>query len=100
MSAIGPGDLVVCVNATPKAVWTEYLGGPYMPLRLGRHYRVCRLTTTPSGERGVELFGVSNAVPHRGWDINRFRKLNDGTDDAELIKRIRKCKPIKELQHV
>jgi hypothetical protein len=97
MSDFAPGDVVVCVDAKPRPEWVAYLGSAnYLPLRLNAIYRVVGL----SRRDGLFLAGHAPIICHdgelRGYDANRFRKLNDGTDDAELIERIRNCKPVRE----
>ena len=79
-----PGDLVVCVDASR----------PDCPgfLKEGRVYTVASL-----GELGG-YFLLEVEPPHwafGGFAARRFRKLNDGGQNAKLIERIRNCKPAK-----
>ena len=96
MSAdIGPGDVVVCVDAHSPSFEVVNVASNARLRRFlvrGRHYRVTdcfvyqeRLWLELQGQ---PCFG--------GFDANRFRKLNDGEDDAELIARIKSCKPVRE----
>ena len=84
---IGPGDLVQCVDA-------DNLRNSLPPLRNGGLYRVERMVKTDRfGHPGVKLVGLPVTSTGWGYRTDRFRKLNDGEDDAELIARIRKCSP-------
>lgn len=98
MSAIGPGDLVVCVDSSsPIGRRGRLTDADIRACRAflvnGRSYRVSAYI--PVGLLRLVGDPWPDHVPG-GYGIRRFRKLNDGTDDAELIERIRKCKPIRE----
>lgn len=95
MSAIGPGDLVVCVDDGPPPGWL----GPKHKLRVakGRAYRVVHAFPSLAGISFS--FGWNEpATLSGGYGAWRFRKLNDGTDDAELIAAIKSCRPIKQQE--
>lgn len=96
MGDFKPGDLVVCVDARP------HCRDPLAPgLHRGRCYRVYDIDREiPSQVWLVEHVGMK-ARDGRQYSFNRdrFRKLNDEADDAELIERIRKCKPVRENSH-
>jgi hypothetical protein len=96
MSDFAPGDLVECIK--------PFHGDTERERRilarvgtLGRQtFRVTSYYTTRGGKwRWITLAGVDPSPAH-GFNANHFRKLNDGTDDAELIERIRNCKPVRE----
>lgn len=95
MSNIGPGDLVVCVDASPRQ---GFRPAPCSFLEEGRYYLIA-FAGQFRGIPGVLLKGdPNNRMPgyeKTGWHADRFRKLNDEPDNAELIARIRKCKPMK-----
>lgn len=90
-SDIQPGDLVVCVDVPD---W------PFSPagIGVGRTYRVAEtfLGMNARYERamGLTLVGFDHSPMH-GIQASHFRKLNDEPDNAELVERIRKCRPIK-----
>ena len=91
---IGAGDVVVCVDgsASPE----PYVGEHVVE---GTYYRVLgltegRLSGTSEHVAGLLIFADDKAN-RIGWRITRFRKLNDEPDNAELIERIRKCRPVK-----
>mgnify|MGYP006935482359 CR=1 FL=1 len=94
MSDIQPGDVVVCVDDRPGSP-------PIDPgVRLSRTYRVTAVTHlsaphTLFGEDGggLALEGVRPPDDRQFFAAARFRKLNDEADDADLIARIRACKP-------
>lgn len=92
MSDWKPGDLAVCVDASPP----DY-PGLSRRLNRGRVYRITDIVPSPVGSGyGVLCDGEPPfQLPRgpRGWRPNRFRKLNDGTDDAKLIARIKQCRP-------
>ena len=98
MSALGPNDVVVCVDVAHRGEWPA---SPIKFVKLGGVYRI-KLVGECRGTPAVQLIGdPNNAVSgyeRHGYHADRFRKLNDGTDDAELIERIRKCKPVRESQ--
>lgn len=104
MSDFNVGDVVVCVDAAPCR---NPEASPTINLTLHRAYRVSfiRPSFEASGDYhilvdGERPHGVSR-YGSLGWDSARFRKLNDGDDDAELIARIKNCRPtIPELPRV
>lgn len=86
------GDVVVCVSTDPRL--GDNLPGATTALRLlgvGRHYRVIGVIPPAA----LCLSGVTHPFGG-GYHVARFRKLNDGEEDAELIARIKSCKPIKQ----
>lgn len=98
MSDFAPGDLVVCVDDAPfRRTDTR----PSIKLARGRVYRVSRFRLAV-GQHGAHVL-VDNEPVHGvnehgfiGWGSGRFRKLNDGTDDAALIARIKSCRPVRQ----
>lgn len=98
MSDIQPGDLVVCINVSDADAPHPRRRAALARLRVGRHYRVLGTGMAPlGGAPSLRLAGVGNAdinpLYKDLWREWRFRKLNDGADDAELIARIKSCKP-------
>ena len=101
------GDLAVCVASgkvpCPHTAHVFHLG---VSRKEGRTYRVVGQevaksirgprTGLPCGCIALKMECGASGV------IHRFRKLNDGTDDAELIARIKRCQPLptKEPHHV
>ncbi len=88
MSAIGPGDLVLCVDAAPDRV------DPLANLLVeGRTYRVAVAgNRKPDGVEAVAFREICPAENNRqayAFSVRRFRPLNDTPDDAELIARIK-----------
>lgn len=88
------GDLAVCVDA-----------GTSPRLRKGAVHRVFEpIIGNPSTiERGqllLRLWEFAHELSPSGqplaWAADRFRKLNDGPEDAALIASIKACQPIKE----
>lgn len=97
-SDIQPGDVVVCVDARPHPSF----GGS--GLREGCHYRVTAVGGAGWSDAfpdrrspGLKIAGVQSGSPNGYFSGRRFRKLNDEPDNAELIERIRACKPVKVL---
>ena len=94
MSDIQAGDVVVCVDAS--------LPPGLIPIGLvqWRAYRIAAVFPGKvSNLPAVTLVSgpdASRVTRDGGFGVERFRKLNDGTDDAELIERIRKCKPARQ----
>lgn len=85
-----PGDLVVCVKRGP---WVYESGAPagVGPV-FGDVLRVRRIGL--SGQRPVYwLDGWSGEDITDSYCASRFRRLNDEPDNAELIERIKSCKP-------
>lgn len=105
MSDFAPGDLVVCVDAGPCRCGCGLVNPS---LQLGRHYRIKSVVVWPASRSGTPILCLGLAsfmsLPNHMPLIaaRRFRKLNDGEEDAELIARIKQCKPVKipELQPV
>lgn len=95
-SDIQPGDVVVCVDAGPSPLRYSYPQDAGR-LRAGRHYRVTGLRHH-NRRPGATLAEVAADNPF-GFYIDRFRKLNDESDNAELIAKIRACKPIRTPTH-
>jgi hypothetical protein len=83
MSAIGPGSIVVCVNASdirhnaPLNKGARYVVREIVP---GHHMR--------TGERGtsVKLRGIYNGATDSGYAIERFRPIDER--DAEIFERM------------
>lgn len=101
MSAdIKPGDLVICVDTGPfNCGVTRHTG---KSLRKGRVYRVAALSNSRPDSAG-HVCGCPDLVMSCGvFGLEfRFRRLNDGDDDAELIARIKNCRPtLPELPRV
>jgi hypothetical protein len=97
MSDIGPGDLVVCVDAVPnKCVGSR----GNLAIRRNSLYRVQRILQDGVGDWGILLVGE---VPHTcdccsgsaGWRPERFRKIDAA--DEQFTRAVRACKPCKEL---
>lgn len=90
---IGVGDLVVCVDDSP----CKCCGGR-PPYALRAHYRVTGFY--PGNEKFLVFAQVNpewlspECRQHQGHNPARFRPLNDSNDDAELIERIKSCKPV------
>jgi hypothetical protein len=93
MSDIGPGDLVVCVDAKPDRI------DPLAHLLTeGRVYRVHRAgSRVPDGVPSVAFRALPSNVPGMGWAFNviRFRKIDAA--DEQFTRTVRACKPCKEL---
>jgi hypothetical protein len=93
-SDIQPGDVVVCVDDRVSP------GSPVVNVRKGRIYRVSALGPTLPHDmyghaRSVFLVAVVARAPTGAFAEPRFRKLNDEPDNAELIERIKSCRPMK-----
>jgi hypothetical protein len=88
MSDIQAGDVVICVDARPGPIPNS------LDLRHGCLYRVRRTSRGHSGKR-ILFLCEQRADDFTGFYPARFRKLNDEPDNAELIERIRKCRPMK-----
>lgn len=95
MNDIQAGDVVVCVDDSPCK--SEGIEGLPWPMRSGSIWRVSRIGLTNRGQPGFRLHGEPQFYPGKRWWVisPRFRKLNDEPDNAELIERIRACKPIR-----
>ena len=90
MSDWKAGDLAVCVDAADRlSTWEEDCG----KLRRGACYRITRVVALG---RGLVLNEVRAANPSGFW-ADRFRKLNDEPDNAEIIARIKA--PVREPEH-
>lgn len=92
MTDIQPGDVVVRVSGSNRF------------MRVGTTIRVADLCSHDQpwdaeyGTVGLLFDGYAGQAPGEFCDCfcpRNFRKLNDEPDNAELIERIRKCKPIK-----
>lgn len=88
------GMLAVCVDATPSPVWGS------CGLVERKIYRVvgidCVRPHSLFGE-GLCIFVEGATIQRRvGHHTARFRPLNDAEDDAELIARIKNCKPARK----
>jgi hypothetical protein len=93
MSDIQPGDLVVCVDASPSAHPTST---PY-PRRLveGRHYRIAGVYPFSDGDGlGVELADDPIIGDDTAWEIERFRKIEKS--DEGFSTWMKSLRPIKE----
>jgi hypothetical protein len=96
VSGIGPGDLVVCVDASP----CKCCGINNPSLQIRKVYRVLRITQCRwfDGTAGIAL-GLAGHRPLLGHqaavNAERFRKLNDGEEDQDLIAKIKACKPVR-----
>jgi hypothetical protein len=95
---IRAGDVVVCVDASECGD----RGTPNSGLLVdGGFYRVSCLgfpvAWAPEGDIccGLILAGIRSVNPDGSFHPDRFRKLNDEPDNAELIERIRRCRPVK-----
>jgi len=97
--AIGPGDWVECIDASPD--WW----GETVPLVVGRIYRVLRLERDPDRERppgtveecGVILVGVR--VGPKGDDsfsLGRFRPVY--RPNVDIIESLKAPSPSRELE--
>ncbi len=93
MSDIQAGDVVVSIPEDLCPFSDLHLTGPEDPsLPSGIYGRVLSVTFSVYGVPILRLKGHASAE----WCAGCFRKLNDGTGDAELIARIRKCKPARQ----
>lgn len=95
MSDIGPGDVVVCVDASTPPKNT---GFPPIGTLLSERaiYRVTEALNYVSAYDGIPATSVRIPDYPRWWfESWRFRKLNDEPDDVELVERIKACKPIR-----
>lgn len=81
---IKPGDLVVCVDDAPC-----YGCGARPDFKENGVYRVVRTDGVRIGVEGRIHAWHPDAFAHR------FRKLNDEPDNAELIERIKACRPVR-----
>jgi hypothetical protein len=91
---IGPGDVVVCVDAKPNR--DDPLAGL---LSEGRAYRAAIVGARDTdGAPSVGFRDIRPSEPGKVWafSLYRFRKLNDGEGDSELIARIKNCSPVRE----
>lgn len=89
------GDLAVCVDATspPHCAPPDDITTACMAFLVrGRAYRVS-CVSSEFGRLWLNLDGAP--VSGAAYAAERFRKLNDGEDDAELIQRIKSCRPAK-----
>jgi hypothetical protein len=85
MSAIGPGDVVVCVFIMDGDV------ASLVPLVLRKTYRVTDCGPDHSqGTVWLDLSGFEH--PNMGYDASQFHKI-DAADDA-FIANIRKRQPV------
>lgn len=98
MSDIGPGDVVVCVDARPCS-----RSAVRFPYRFRGIYRVGAVWVNPPCPdrlhvlmEGEQPYHIKGDPWPLGWNVGRFRKLNDGEDDAELIERIKTCRPVRQ----
>jgi hypothetical protein len=94
-SDIQPGDVVVALSAS-QCLYGDAHDDVDAPGLTGK---VARVADVQENNFGVDP-GVLLLLSLVGWRglfcAGCFRKLNDGTDDAELIERIKSCKPIRE----
>lgn len=103
MCDFAKGDLVVCVDASPPCHATtarsHALARQYC--RRGAVYRIEHVCFSWSKLHprmlSLQFEGIDSS-PTAGFAAARFRKLNDTADDAEMIARIKRCKPIKEFE--
>jgi hypothetical protein len=89
-----PGDVVVCVDASPGRL----SGRRSLKLRMVYRVSACRpsLDGTPSGHvlvDGESPHGITDMGAWRGWDTVRFRKVDAA--DEQFTARIRAYKPAK-----
>lgn len=103
---IRPGDLVVCVDdSPPRRPYFVKRGWHSFPIKRGTILRVRDIALSECGKPGLLFVGhVAGHYERTGIEMvyhpSRFRKLNDGEDDAELIERIKQCKPIRQPEPV
>lgn len=97
------GDIAVCVAdgviRCPHRNDTVHTGR-VTHARKGGIYRVT--STAPSYVETGDFFCgcIDLRLEGAGAGVSsRFRKLNDEPDDAKLIARIKKCKPIRSREH-
>jgi len=90
MSDIQPGDVVVCVDASPSKetpVWIE--NGYGYRLRERATYRV---TAIGPDLHGFGFLGVQLAGYAGGWFPERFRPIRPSSE--EFKQQIRACRPL------
>lgn len=90
-----PGDVVICVDASPKPHRIFGILPPPLPISEGRIYRVREAVRRERGV-GIKLWGINLAAGPEWYDafrVSRFRKID--APDTEISKRIRACKPMK-----
>jgi hypothetical protein len=93
MSApFSPGDVVVCVDVTPRAWHTVYNRRYLRRLTKGKFYRVDAVKAHDLGLCLI-LAGFSHGKHAAGWHSTRFRKIE--APKSEIADRIRACKPVK-----
>jgi hypothetical protein len=92
MRDIGPGDLVICIDDRPCQC-SDKCGVPIAGLVKHRAYRIKSIDkTAEDGIPRVDV-GLPPNQTHKGSNvvgIFRFKPLNDGPDDDEIIAMIRK----------
>lgn len=92
MTVWRPGMLAVCVDDSPAAT-----SAPITPLVLRKVYRFREVRWCVNRATGMSGYGLyisdENFRYGGGWDADRFRPLNDDLPRAELIARIKQCKP-------
>ena len=95
---IQPGDVAVCVNVSTITYWWqgEFFICEGKGLIRGRAHLVVS-TFLDLGQLCVRLRNDNDEYEGVvGRLASRFRKLNDGEVDAELIARIKSCQPVKQ----
>lgn len=93
MSDIQPGDVVVCVDASPCGCC-----GNVFNVRVGGAYRIAKLWHL-SDRLNVSLANHNHGAAHISLPATRFRRLNDEPDDIALIRKIKARKPARQPIH-
>jgi len=83
-SNIQPGDVVVCVDASPRGAACR------TRLEVGRHYRVTKVIVDPQEGAGVLLREMSPSRPYEAFAGDRFRKIRPA--DHEFVEQIKRVK--------
>ncbi len=100
MIDIQAGDVVVCVDASPRVYLAPDQIETLRQLREGGSYRVTALVETLHGI-GLCLAGVRVPVGPRGreaWNPNRFRKVQKADD--KFVEQMRAIRPAKQPARV
>lgn len=87
------GDVVVCVDATPRG--RSPYGDSLQRLKVRSLYRVMQALIDNYGDAAVLLESPRSSHPDGIWQANRFRKVK--TADEQFTAQIRACKPVPAL---
>lgn len=89
-----PGDLVVAIPMSQCIYGSHAPADDVCPDETGKIYRVIATGIWWDGRQTIAI-GLNIAPDGDCWCGGCYRKLNDEPDNAELIERIKKCRPIK-----